>query len=127
MKYLLDTHVFLWLIREENLSEAARKTFLDRNNQIYLSAASYWEICIKVGLSKLAVTSDWMDRFDQELTINDIRWLPIEKTHAQQVVFLPLLHRDPFDRILIAQAIVEKMTILTVDKKIQQYAVPTQW
>jgi PIN domain nuclease of toxin-antitoxin system len=104
MKYLLDTHVFLWLMRGENLSEAARKTFLDRNNQIYLSAGSYWEICIKVGLSKLAVTPEWMDRFDQELIINDIHWLPIEKTHAQQVVYLPLLHRDPFDRILIAHS-----------------------
>lgn len=127
MKYLLDTHTFLWLIGDERLSETVRQIFLDPNSQLYLSAASYWEICIKVGLGKLAVTPDWMDRFDQELTINDIRWLPLEKAHAQQVVYLPLLHRDPFDRILIAQALVEKMIILTIDEKIQQYTVPTQW
>ena len=127
MNYLLDTHTFLWLVWGQHLSQPVQQAFLDTNNQFYLSAASYWEICIKIALGKLTVTADWAERFEQELTINGIRWLGVEKVHCQQLARLPLLHRDPFDRLLIAQAVVENMTLVSSDEKVRQYPVSTLW
>jgi PIN domain nuclease of toxin-antitoxin system len=127
MKLLLDTHAFLWIVTDQGLSTAAIQAFLEPDNQLYLSAASYWEICIKVAIKKLTVTPDWMERFDEELVANEIQWLPIEKTHCQGVTRLPALHNDPFDRLLIAQAIGEGLTLMTADANIRQYAVPTLW
>lgn len=127
MKLLLDTHAFLWLIMGENLSQAAREAFLDRANALYFSAASYWEIGIKLSLGKLQLTDDWPQAFDREMLVNGIQWLPIEKEHCQGIVHLPFVHRDPFDRLLIAQARFEGMTLLTADSHIQQYDIPTLW
>ena len=127
MKLLLDTHVFLWSMTGENLSYAARDAFLDTNNQLFLSAASYWEICIKQNIGKLRLAPDWAEIFDRELAANSIQWLPIEKNHCQQIEQLPSLHGDPFDRLLIAQAQCESMTLLTADSNIQAYPVETFW
>ena len=127
MKLLLDTHAFLWAISDQNLSPVAREAYLNRDNDLYLSAASYWEICIKVSIGKLEVIPDWMNRFDTELVSNGIVWLAIDKAHCQQVLKLPALHRDPFDRLLIAQAQCEGLTLLTADANMQHYSVPTLW
>jgi PIN domain nuclease of toxin-antitoxin system len=127
MKLLLDTHVFLWSLTGENLSYAARDAFLNTENSLFFSAASYWEICIKQSLGKLRLVANWADVFDRELAANNIQWLPIEKTHCQQLIQLPPLHGDPFDRLLIAQAQCDGLTLLTVDKHIQAYAVDTLW
>jgi PIN domain nuclease of toxin-antitoxin system len=127
MKFLLDTHVFLWSLTGENLSYAARDAFLDTNNQLFLSAASYWEICIKQSIGKLQLAPDWADIFDRELAANSIQWLPIEKAHCRQIGQLPPLHGDPFDRLLIAQAQCESMTLLTANSNIQAYPVETFW
>lgn len=127
MKLLLDTHAFLWSISDQNLSRQARDAFLDAENQLYLSAASYWEICIKRSIGKLVLADGWQEALDREMLANDIRWLPIEKTHCLSVAELPWLHRDPFDRLLIAQAQHEGMAILTADANIQQYDVATLW
>ena len=94
---------------------------------LYLSAASYWEICIKSALGRLGLQSNWPSLLDQELAVNQIRWLPIEKEHCRALTALPLVHGDPFDRLLIAQARVEGMTLLTADEQIQRYEVPTLW
>jgi PIN domain nuclease of toxin-antitoxin system len=127
MKMLLDTHAFLWFMQGENLSQAAQIAFLDANNDLYLSAASYWEICIKSSLGKLDLAEDSADLFDREMTTNGIKWLPIEKAHSRGVIALPMIHRDPFDRLLIAQANAEDMTLLTADANIRQYGIPTIW
>lgn len=127
MRVLLDTHAFLWLVWGKNLSDLAKTTFEETGNDIYLSAASYWEISIKISLGKLEVTPDWVVRFDQEIVVNSIRWLPITKEHCQQLLYLPRIHNDPFDRLLIAQAKVEAMTLLTADTNIQQYPISTLW
>lgn len=127
MKILLDTHTFLWLVWGKNLSEVARSTFINPENDIYFSAASYWEISIKVSLGKLDVGSNWIERFDNEIAINSIRWLPITKEHCQRLLQLPKIHNDPFDRLLVAQAQVEALTLLTADTNIQQYPISAIW
>ena len=128
MKILLDTHAFLWSTQaDERLSTKAQAAFLDSQNALYLSAASYWEICVKYALGKLGLQPDWPNLLEQEIAANQISWLPIEKDHCQALTELPILHRDPFDRILIAQAQCEGMTLLTADGQIQRYEVPTLW
>ena len=101
--------------------------FLDPTNELYLSALSYWEICLKQSLGKLSLHEDWEKIIDRELTINEIQWLAIEKSHCQNLADLPWLHRDPFDRLLVAQARCEGMAILTADKIIKKYAIRTIW
>jgi PIN domain nuclease of toxin-antitoxin system len=123
----LDTHAFLWAVTQQRLSAAASQAFLNPANDLYLSAANYWEICIKVSLGKLALAPDWRQRFDNELVANQIQWLPITKEHCWQLTQLPFLHGDPFDRMLIAQAQVEGMTLLTSDARIREYNVATFW
>lgn len=127
MKLLLDTHAFLWSLSGEHFSKQAQDAFLNPQNSLALSAASYWEICIKVSLGKLKLQSNWEQIFDREMAANQIQWLPVEKEHCCRVVELPFIHRDLFDRLLIAQAICEEMTLLTADKNIHAYHVPTLW
>jgi PIN domain nuclease of toxin-antitoxin system len=124
---LLDTHVFLWSITSRRLSEAADAAFLDPDNSLYLSAASYWEICIKLSLGKLSLPADWRATADLAMTINGIRWLPIEKTHCLELLKLPHHHRDPFDRLLIAQARAEGLTALSADPHWGRYEVAVVW
>jgi PIN domain nuclease of toxin-antitoxin system len=124
---LLDTHAYLWSIAGAGLSDQARRAYLDPENRLYLSAVSYWEICLKVNIGKLILADGWAQQFDGEILANGIQWLPIERKHCQQLTNLPLLHQDPFDRLLIAQALCEEMTLLTANRHIQQYPVATLW
>ncbi len=127
MKLLLDTHAFLRLIGNQKLSQRASDAFLDPGNQLFLSAASYWEICIKRSIGKLVLAEDWQQSVKREMQINDIRWLAIERSHCQAIIELPWIHRDPFDRLLIAQAREEGMALLTADEYVSQYGVATIW
>ncbi len=127
MQILLDTHTFLWIIEGKNLSLNAKQAFLDSENQIYFSVVSYWEICIKYSLGKLELVPNWPQLFDKEIEINGIQWLAIEKEHSLGIINLAMLHRDPFDRLLIAQARAEGLTILTSDSQIKNYDVATLW
>lgn len=128
MKVLLDTHAFLWLITDDNrLNERARKTFLNPKNKIYLSAASIWEISIKISLGKLALKNGWLKIFHKEMKTNSIHFLPIEMNHCAQLTKLPFYHRDPFDRMLIAQAMVEGMHILSCDNRLSEYKIGRIW
>jgi len=127
MQLLLDIHAFLWIINGGPLSQRARRSFLDQENETHLSAASYWEISIKVSIGRLVLADDWIEVFDRELAVNRIKWLPIKKEHCAGVMNLPMIHRDPFDRLLIAQALFEQMTLLTHDEYIQQYDAPFLW
>lgn len=128
MRLLLDTHVFLWLITEdERLSRKACRAFLDPNNRIYLSAASVWEIGIKVSLGKLSLRDGWLHSIETEMKMNTIQWLGIEMSHCEQLSRLPFHHRDPFDRMLIAQAMVERMAVMTNDARFPDYGIGCIW
>ncbi len=127
MRLLLDTHAFLWGVGGHNLSTNARLAFLDPSNDLYLSSVSYWEICIKATIGKLNLTANWQQDFDEEIMINKIKWLPVEKIHCQKIINLPMLHNDPFDRLIIAQALCEDLTLMTADANIRRYTVPTLW
>ena len=127
MRLLLDTHTFLWFIYRPPTGERFYDLCLDTNNDLFLSVASYWEICIKVSLGKMKLADDWQKVFEREMAINEIHWLPIEPHHCRAVIALPHHHRDPFDRLLIAQAQTETLTLLSADPNFGGYDVATIW
>ena len=130
MKVLLDTHAFLWLIEgDERLSRSARKIFLESDNQLYLSAVSPWEIGIKTSLGKLEMAGGggWVDTVRTEMRANRIQYLPVELDHCALLQTLPFHHRDPFDRMLIAQAQAESLSVLTRDKNFRRYGIECLW
>ena len=128
MNYLLDTHVFLWFASDDiKLSPAAKEIIENGKNKIYLSAASVWELSIKIIIGKLKLKKD-LSKFIAE-NIAEYGYIPITVTipHALAVAKLPEIHKDPFDRMLVAQASVEKMKIITSDDYICKYNVKTVW
>ena len=128
MRALLDTHTFLWWIdNDRRLSPRARTIISDGSNELFFSAASGWEIAIKARLGKLQVPSDLAPFMTDHLVRNNVTSLSIHLTHTLHVSTLPHLHRDPFDRLLVAQSQLEQLPILTADPLIQRYAVQTIW
>lgn len=128
MKYLLDTHTFLWWIgNDDRLSDTARDAITDAGNDVFFSVASAWEMAIKTGSGKLSVDSELAGFLKRHLHKNDFSVLPIALSHSLQIVRLPLHHRDPFDRMLVAQAQVEKARLITKDPEIAKYAVNICW
>ena len=124
MKILLDTHIFLWLISgDKRLRSSTKNVFLDPENRLYFSAASMWEISIKISLGKLVLSDGWQSTIQRELRDNSINWLPIEMKHCLGLVDLPFHHRDPFNRMLISQAKTEQMSILSGDNVLSAYEV----
>ncbi|MCD6290170.1 MAG: type II toxin-antitoxin system VapC family toxin [Anaerolineae bacterium] len=130
MNVLLDTHTFLWWIGDDpRLSPRAREVIADGENTVFLSAASGWEIAIKARLGKLRLTGTRdLERFVvEQIATNAFTALPVHLSHALHAYTLPLLHRDPFDRLLVAQSQLEHMPIITNDRWIQRYPVETIW
>ncbi|MDA8334889.1 MAG: type II toxin-antitoxin system VapC family toxin [Peptococcaceae bacterium] len=128
MRVLLDTHVFLWWITDDRrLSPKARDLIGDGSNDLFLSAASGWEIAIKAGLGKLKLPADVGTMVAEQLDVNAISALPVQMNHALHVNTLPAYHRDPFDRLLVAQALCEDLSIMTADPQICQYSVTVIW
>lgn len=127
MKFLLDTHTFLWFIDDSPQLSQKGKALLEANNALLLSIASLWEIAIKLSLGKLTVKMPTEVLMTQQLTCNDIDVLPITVAHLLVVSTLPLHHRDPFDRLLIAQAIVEQTPIVSADPAFDAYPVHRLW
>ncbi|MGO8671953.1 MAG: type II toxin-antitoxin system VapC family toxin [Capsulimonadaceae bacterium] len=128
MRLLLDT--VLWLDGEpDKLSQAAQSALNGPGVQRYLSTASIWEIVIKVGIGKLSLRDNTplRDVLAQQRCRNRLRILPVAADHAMAVQDLPALHKDPFDRMLIAQTLFEDMTIITADTVIPNYPVRTLW
>ena len=118
MKYLLDTHVLIWwFVNDPTLSNEARQIIANGTNLIYVSSASAWEIVIKKALGKLKAPNN----FEHELLRHKFASLPISISHALMVENLPNYHQDPFDRILVSQATVEKMSLITRDEKVKRY------
>jgi PIN domain nuclease of toxin-antitoxin system len=127
-RFLLDTHTFLWWVSgAPELSSTARKTISDTGNECFLSIASCWEMAIKSSLGKLRLSKP-VERFVHDLvTENGFRLLTIDLRHAAKVETLPFHHRDPFDRLLIAQAMTEKLTIVSADSMFSTYGVKLLW
>jgi PIN domain nuclease of toxin-antitoxin system len=128
MAYLLDTHTFLWFTNDDKLlSEKARKAISDPSTSKYISIATFREIAIKLKIGKLQLETSFQGLREQ-LTLNGFQLLNIEFEHTNEVCTLELHHADPFDRIIVAQAMVEKLTVITKDKNIAKYTeVQTVW
>jgi PIN domain nuclease of toxin-antitoxin system len=126
VRLLLDTHVWLWWNTEpERLSTAARRQIGDTRNEVFLSAASVWEIAIKQRLGKLPLSEPVSSYVARRLATDDVQPLAVTLDHAAGVETLELRHRDPFDRILIIQARHEGLRLLTADDKVLAYGNPT--
>ena len=128
MKYLLDTSVWLWsLTASERINKKARQLLASGGEELYLSAASSWEISIKWALGRLELPEPPGSYVPKRLAAQGIRPLAITHTHALAVSELPTHHSDPFDRLLIAQAKIEDMVILTADRAFERYGVKILW
>ena len=128
MRYLLDTHTLLWFISEDKqLSDRARRLILDSSSEIFLSIASLWEIAIKVNIGKLSLDEPFEQLFPKELHFHKIKILDITVDNLVQLTTLPPHHRDPFDRLIIAQALVESLPIIGVDRIFDTYGISREW
>ena len=128
MKLLIDTHVFIWLNEESPLlSNKVKELYRSREHEVYLSIASAWEMQIKVQLGKLDLAMPIEALVSKNIQENDIYLLPIDLSHITQLEKLPPHHKDPFDRMIIAQAMVEDFTIVSIDGAFSDYAVPVIW
>ncbi len=124
MKYLLDTHVLLWWIKDsDKLSKQVRELIENGSNELFWSSASSWEVATKFELGKLPLPSQPSEFIENELRINRIDSLMITNQHVYAAAQLPLHHKDPFDRILIAQSILENLFLVSTDKIFKAYDV----
>ena len=128
MRLLLDTHAFLWWVgASDDLSRKARTAIASGRNECFVSLASAWEIAIKLSLGKLRIEGA-LDRFlPEQLAANGFQPLPIDLHHAARVASLPFHHRDPFDRLLVAQALREELAVVTADAVFARYGVTRVW
>ncbi len=128
MNILLDTQVILWSISgDSRLSNQVRSAFLDPTNNLYFSMAGYWEIAIKISIGKLELADQWPVIIDREMRGNFIKFLPITQEHCNCLTELPFHHRDPFDRMLVAQAKTEQMVLLSADSQLKKYEIEVIW
>ena len=128
MRFLLDTHTALWMVNEhEKLSPSANAILRNTGNDLFLSIASLWEMAIKVSIGKLSELDGGIGVFLSVLEKMPIEVLPITTDHIKTVESLPFIHRDPFDRMIVATAQVHNMTILTADSNIPRYDVQCSW
>ncbi len=128
MKLLLDTHTLLWFIAgSTSLSAYARSLIEDAANEKFVSIVSIWETAIKVSIGKISLSAPFDILFPHQLEVNGFDLLPVTVEHTSVVTTLPFHHRDPFDRLLMAQAIEEKLTLLSVDSVYDDYGVTRLW
>ena len=128
MNYLLDSNAFLWWhLDRSRLSPRALSAIVNQDNTLTLSVASVWEMAIKVKLGKLQLHGSLNDAVEAQTRVNRIQLLPVSVVHALKTQDLPLHHKDPFDRLLVAQAQAEKMIIITADQAIVRYDVKVVW
>ena len=128
MNLLSDTHTFIWTFSNtKKLSPTVTKEFKNPANQIFLSVASVWEMQIKIKLGKMIFNDTLENIILEQQTVNNIQILPVKLAHALYLENLPLHHKDPFDRLLISQAIVENMTLVSADPEFSKYQVNLLW
>ena len=127
MHYLLDTHSLLWVLNgDKRLSDIARNIIEDRQHTKFVSMVSVWEVGIKISIGKLTFPENTIG-FVKEIQKHGFVLLPINTSYIYEIEKLPLIHRDPFDRLLIATTISEEMTLITSDRNIALYDVPQIW
>ncbi|WP_224311606.1 MULTISPECIES: type II toxin-antitoxin system VapC family toxin [Nostocaceae] len=125
---MLDTHTFLWFIEGIlSLSDTAKNLIEDQRNQRFLSIASLWEISIKVSIGKLELDMTFTELVRQQVYGNAIELLEIQPEHLDELAKLPFYHKDPFDRLMISQSLVESITIVTKDSVFESYPVQILW
>ena len=128
MKLLLDTHALIWFVSgDKRLGQQAKEAFLNQDNRLYFSKASLWEMTIRISLGKLVLAEHWLMAIEKEMISNGIQWLEIEIDHCKTLADLPFHHRDPFDRLLISQAISESMSIVSIDHQFSHYPLDIIW
>lgn len=128
MRLLLDTHAFLWWVDDDKrLSRRARAAIADGENDFFLSLTSCWELAIKVSLGKLSLDANVEQFVSVQAATNGFTLLPVQFSHAARVARLPFHHRDPFDRMLAAQALVERLAIVSGEPVFQRYGVKRVW
>jgi PIN domain nuclease of toxin-antitoxin system len=128
MKYLLDTHSLLWLTTNDSrLSLMAQELYLDAGNDIFFSMASIWEMAIKSSIGKISFESNLEDFVEDHIKGNNIEILKIELPHVLRIERLPFHHRDPFDRLIIAQAIEDNISVIGNDTEFDKYKVNRVW
>lgn len=119
MRLLLDTHIFLWAVADSTLLRSSARRWIESADEVFVSAASIWEIAIKARLGKIDADPD---ELEAAIAASGFSELPVRARHAKGVVALPLHHADPFDRLLVAQAIAEPMWLLTADAALAPYS-----
>jgi len=128
MTLLLDTHSFLWFAAgSSQMSAKARALIEDPANDKFLSLASLWEMAIKISLGKLKIDAPFEEFIHRQLRINGFEMFDIRFDHIAKIISLPLHHRDPFDRLLISQSLVEQIPIVSIDSIFDSYGVQRLW
>ncbi len=128
MRVLLDTHAFLWFVlNDPQLSPLAKATIEDPANDVLVSPASFWEIAIKVSQKKLDLFAPYQDFMHRGIVGNDFEILPIDPRHCDRLTLLPFHHKDPFDRMLVAQVLVERIRLVSVDSILDLYGIQRLW
>lgn len=128
MKLLLDTHTVLWFWWDDpQLSPAAKKAILDPANQVFVSRAVPWEVAIKVSLKKLDIGGPYMGFFAQHMLRSGLRYLETHDDHLATLAELPFHHRDPFDRFMVAQSLVNALDVVSADGAFDAYGVRRIW
>ena len=128
MRLLLDTHAFLWfVINDPSLTATARALIADPTNEIFVSPASYWEVAINVSVGKYPLNVPFEKFFAEGVDGNDFLILPIEIRHAAVLASLPMHHKDPFDRMIVSQAMAEEMPVVSADQAFDLYGVTRLW
>ena len=128
MRHLLDTHALLWYtLGDPKMSAAATALIVDPANEILISPAAYWEIAIKVSIGKLILNQPYEDFMDACVNKYGFTILPVEPKHTARVIGLPFHHTDPFDRLLVAQALVENIPIISNDPALDAYGIKRLW
>ena len=128
MKLLLDTHTLLWLVSDNpQLSTTGRELLVDPDNELLLSPATYWELAIKISIGKYRLADPLADYIDEAIRLYGLSILPITAKHAEAIVQLTHHHKDPFDRMLIDQAMVENVALVSADEDFDAYPVTRLW
>lgn len=131
MKLLLDTHAVLWFyLGDPHLSAGARTAIIDPANEKWVSPASYWEVAIKISTGKYALAQPFEDFWRNAIDLNGFQILHVQPRHGAAVatmLFPPNNHRDPFDRLIVAQAMIEGMSLVSADPRLDAYGIPRIW
>jgi len=128
MNVLLDTHTFLWFVWDDaQLSQTAKDAITDPNNRKLVSVASIWEIAIKISLQKLDLGMPYLPFMRSQMAINLFEILPLTLEHGAEISRLPFHHRDPFDRLMIAQSMSERIPIVSADSAFDAYSIKRIW